>query len=149
MVVLSQEQGHETISHARLRRAACPDLDADRRARTPRGTPGGRCASPREILLDLVHAGSAEQIVLQQSGLLSHGSEISERTVVRSTAGRREIHSCPLEQSGAQSGQSRWQEPRLYAASQRDIISVEYGLLLRAWRRDMMYPSASALSRSL
>ena len=43
-----------------------------------------------------------------------------------------------MEQSRAQSGQSGWQEPRLYAASDGDIISAEYGLLLRDWRWDII-----------
>jgi hypothetical protein len=47
-------------------------------------------------------------------------------------------HSSPLEQSSAQSGQSGRQEPRLYAASDGDIVSAEYGLLLRAWRWDII-----------
>jgi hypothetical protein len=41
VVVLSQEQGHETISRACLRRNARRHLYPDSRARTPRRTPGG------------------------------------------------------------------------------------------------------------
>jgi len=118
------------------------DRDASGRARVtcrvcPGTTPPRRAhRAAREVLFDLVHARRTHPVLLQQGRLLSDAGEIPRRPMVGDAAGRRQIHSDPVEKSRGQPQQPGRPQSPLRAATFA-APAAECGVLLRPGWRDM------------